>query len=442
MPTIPPPPIRDLDGLLAPVLPSGTRVLRYEAEFLTAPGDNYGSTMLAVTVHTTRDVTDREEKRQQQQQTPKGRDGREDEDEDTSRLHLVAKMRPSSEEFLEIFQIDTTFVKEAAVYLKIVPTLLELQREQGFGGDGELIDVFCRCYGARVSLDPSVEKVDADGVMLFENLKLAGYVTGDRRQGFDREQARFVLQKLALFHAIPIALRYLKPDEFEAGIHKYLVKIDIDAGLSAETLRQMMDVFRQDIVRTGVGPELADRAYAKICECHRRQAQLISDQRTVYCTMLHNDLWVNNMMIKYDKRTGRPTSLKFVDFQLIQMDSLVRDVIFFLTTSVNDPELESQLDGYFEYYFQQLATYMVRLQFPTPGDFTIESFREEIGRVVPFELYHIVSMLRVVLARKESIPDHSEQDAALFFNDNLVEEDYYRRLEVTLRIYDRKGWLL
>ncbi|XP_049284808.1 uncharacterized protein LOC125764510 [Anopheles funestus] len=433
MPTIPPPPIRDLDGLLAPVLPEGTRVLGYGSEFLTAPGDNYGSTMLAVTVRTTRttttEVNEQKDKTDNKDQPP------------VELLHLVAKMRPSSEEFLEIFQIDTTFVKEAAVYLKIVPTLLALQREQGYDGDGELIDVFCRCYNARVSLDPSMEKVDQDGVMLFENLKLAGYVTADRRQGFNREQARYVLQKLALFHAIPIALRYLKPEVFEAGIHKYLVKIDIDAGLSPETLRQMMDVFRQDIVRTGVERGLAERAYAKINECHRRQAQLISDQLTIYCTMLHNDLWVNNMMIKYDPSGKIPCSLKFVDFQLIQMDSLVRDVIFFIITSVNDPELETQLDGYFEYYFQQLAANMTRLQFPNPEDFTLESFREEIDRVAPFELYHIVSMLRVVLARKESIPDQSEQDAALFFNDNLVEEDYYRRLEVTLRIYDRQGWI-
>uniref|UniRef100_A0A182SR94 CHK kinase-like domain-containing protein n=1 Tax=Anopheles maculatus TaxID=74869 RepID=A0A182SR94_9DIPT len=163
--------------------------------------------------------------------------------------------------------------------------------------------------------------------------------------------------------------------------------------------------------------------------------------------MLHNDLWVNNMMIKYDPDGKTPCSLKFVDFQLIQMDSLVRDVIFFIITSVNDPELETQLDGYFEYYFQQLAANMERLQFPNPEDFTLErwacvfGFREEIDRVAPYELYHIVSMLRVVLARKESIPDQSEQDAALFFNDNLVEEDYYRRLEVTLRIYDQRGWI-
>ncbi|XP_053675004.1 uncharacterized protein LOC128725295 [Anopheles nili] len=436
MPTVPPPPIRDLEGLLGPVLPEGTRVLGYEAAYLTAPGDNYGSTMLAVTVHTTRTPLATATATKQQD----CKDEKDDSPTETE-LHLVAKMRPSSEEFLEIFQIDTTFVKEAAVYLKIVPTLLALQREQEFAAHDELIDVFCRCYNARVSLDPAVEKVDQDGVMLFENLKLAGYVTVDRRQGFDRTVARFVLQKLALFHAIPIALRYLKPDVFETDVHKYLVKIDIDAGLSPDTLRQMMEVFRQDILRTGVEAGLAERAQAKITECHRRQAQLISDQRTVYCTMLHNDLWVNNMMIKYDPDGTTPCSLKFVDFQLIQMDSLVRDVIFFIITSVSDPELESQLDGYFEYYFQQLVGNVARLQIPNQDDFTLESFREEIDRVAPYELYHIVSMLRVVLARKESIPEQSEQDAALFFNDNLVEEDYYRRLEVTLRIYDQRGWI-
>lgn len=54
------------------------------------------------------------------------------------------------------------------------------------------------------------------------------------------------------------------------------------------------------------------------------------------------------------------------------MDSLVRDVIFFIITSVNDPELEAQLDGYFEYYFQQLAANLARLQFPTQDELTLE----------------------------------------------------------------------
>lgn len=102
-------------------------------------------------------------------------------------------MRPTSEEFLEIFQIDVTFVKEAAVYSQIVPAMIKLQQEMGLP-DEETIDVFCRCYNTRVSLDPDSDKVDADGVMLFENLKLAGFITEDRRKGFTRELAEFILK--------------------------------------------------------------------------------------------------------------------------------------------------------------------------------------------------------------------------------------------------------
>lgn len=69
------------------------------------------------------------------------------------------------------------------------------------------------------------------------------------------------------------------------------------------------------------------------------------------------------------------------------------------------------------------------------------SFLEEINRVAPRELYHIVAMLRVVLAKKESIPEHSELDAELFCNDNLVEEDYYRKLLLVVTIYDQQGWV-
>lgn len=108
-------------------------------------------------------------------------------------LQLVGKMRPTSEEFLEIFQIDVTFVKEAAVYSQIVPAMLSLQKELAFPEE-ELIDVFCRCYSTRISLDPNNSKVDADGVMLFENLKPAGCVTEDRRVGFSRDLAEYILK--------------------------------------------------------------------------------------------------------------------------------------------------------------------------------------------------------------------------------------------------------
>lgn len=45
-----PPVIKNLKELLEPALEPGTQVLGHQTTFLTAPGDNYGSTMLALTV--------------------------------------------------------------------------------------------------------------------------------------------------------------------------------------------------------------------------------------------------------------------------------------------------------------------------------------------------------------------------------------------------------
>ncbi|XP_055542208.1 uncharacterized protein LOC129727939 isoform X2 [Wyeomyia smithii] len=410
-----PPVIRDLPGFLEPVLEAGTKVLGYRASFLTAPGDNYGSTMLALEV----DVTGA--------------------DNEPKQLQLVAKMRPASEEFLEIFQIDTTFVKEAAVYSQIVPTMVKLQREMGIP-EAETIDIFCRCYNARVSLDPNSTKVDADGVMLLENLKLDGYITEDRRRGFPCHIAVYILKKLSLFHAIPIALRHMKPNVFKSKLQKYLIKFDIDAGLGEQTIDKMVNVMRTDLIKAGVDTQLTERVMNMIGECRRRQSRLLSDEITPYCTMLHNDLWVNNMMIKYDA-DKKPLGLKFVDFQLIQSDSLVRDVLFFLLTSVSDPDLETSLDDYLEKYFYSLLSDLTKLKYPDLSQFTYESFLEEMNRIAPRELYHIVAMLRVVLARKESIPDHSELDAELFCNDNLVESDFYEKLLLVVNIYVKKGWV-
>lgn len=112
----------------------------------------------------------------------------------------------------------------------------------------------------------------------------------------------FILfQKLALFHAIPIALRFLKPEVFESSIQKFLVKIDIDAGLNEQTIRRMINVIGADLVKAGVRGPLIKRILELIDDCRTRQANLISDETTQYCSMLHNDLWVNNMMIKYGK---------------------------------------------------------------------------------------------------------------------------------------------
>lgn len=55
--------------------------------------------------------------------------------------------------FASIFQPAESCIKENGFYLEVIPSLLQLQRERGFG-ENELIDIFIHCYGARLSQNP------------------------------------------------------------------------------------------------------------------------------------------------------------------------------------------------------------------------------------------------------------------------------------------------
>lgn len=65
----------------------------------------------------------------------------------------------------------------------------------------------------------------------------------------------------------------------------------------------------------------------------------------------------------------------------------------------------------------------------------------EMNRVAPIELYHIVSMLKIVLANKEAIPDFADMNEDFFSQDNLVGPNYFERMEKVIQIYLDKGWL-
>ena len=54
--------------------------------------------------------------------------------------------------------------------------------------------------------------VDEDAAILLEDMRQRGFVLGgSRKTGMDLEHARLALKKLAVFHALPIALRLTRP---------------------------------------------------------------------------------------------------------------------------------------------------------------------------------------------------------------------------------------
>jgi thiamine kinase-like enzyme len=205
-------------------------------------------------------------------------------------------MRPASEEFINLFQVDVTFVKECGIYNSVAPALINLQKERGVP-ESALLNLFCKCYASRFSLDPGSEVVDADALMVFENLTYSGFITGDRRAGFKEKDTLFILENLAKVHATTVVLKLSKPEVFQKEVRPYLNKIDVDAGLPEEAQEKYLLLIEQDLEKINEDRDTIQQVIRQI-RANRTPEDVGEDDRP-FCSMLHNDFWVNNMMIAY-----------------------------------------------------------------------------------------------------------------------------------------------
>lgn len=114
--------------------------------YLTAPGENYGSLMLAIELNLKNKKNDNEKV-----------------------LKAVAKLMAPNEFIQKVFNSQVSFKSEASFYEIIVPTL------QNFRTKCELeeMGIFAHCFGSRINLNGS-DIVDGNGILILENLKEEG----------------------------------------------------------------------------------------------------------------------------------------------------------------------------------------------------------------------------------------------------------------------------
>lgn len=271
---VPPPEIKNLAELIEPNL-DGAKLVSYSQKYLTKPGDNYGSTILSITAIVQKDS------------------------EEPTTLELVAKLPPSSPAFFSMFQAPLTCVKENLTYDKVASTLINFQKERNVHRS-DLIDFFPKCYGARNSLDKNAKLADTDALLLLENLKFQGFTVDQKDIGFDEETTLLILQNLAKLHAVPIAIRYLNPELFQENINPILNKVELLSGMSKEMIENML--FTPDITNI---PELSHliTRFTNQIEAnkmyHTGVGYLLEDKP--FTTLVHNDFWVNNVMISRGK---------------------------------------------------------------------------------------------------------------------------------------------
>ncbi|CAH1183303.1 unnamed protein product [Ceutorhynchus assimilis] len=409
--------VNNVGELLKPSLGDDFEVISEDTSLLTAPGEHYGSIMLALKVKIKRKNSGKVED-----------------------LDIVAKLIPANEMLRLAFDIPVTFKKEVFAYKETIPALVEFQKEYGVP-DYKLHDnLFPKCLGARLSVDENKNIVDEDAVLLFENLKIKGFVTEDRLKGFDLSATKIILPDLARFHAVPIALRILKPHVFEEKVlpatvsNKGLEQLPEEVGLSFITA--ILDGAREVPELEPFLPKIQklvdeDQEFSYILRNH---------DEDLWASISHADFWVSNTMIRKDKN-GVTTENKIVDLQLMRYWSCCVDLVFFLFTSVTNDVLDQHFDDFLKLYHQSfldaLADFKIDLE-----PFSWENFLEELDTVAPGEMFHVLLMLKPICTEKgkvkNSLEDFQDTD---WSRQDLLGPHHRRKLRDTVLAIDKRGWL-
>lgn len=392
---------------------SNWKYISHSTRYLIPPGENYGSVILAVDV-----LYEENNKR--------------------NILYMVAKLCPPNDILKAAFLCDLTFKKEIQAYVYSNAAIIHFQEDHNIPEE-KRIDFFPKCYGARYNLTGK-DEIDMDATILLENLKILGYFVEDRMKGFDLLSAELVLKNLARLQATVIAMRLLNPKEYNTNILPALNTVN-NGG-------PMVDGF--------IGAAIKLLKTIQECEPYWKQIKDMTDARKQYnglifpvktnqnfYSMIHTDFWINNVMICKNEN-GYPIKAKMLDLQFLDFGSVVRDILLFLFTSVENNILHHHFDDLFKYYHDQFYDCLIQFNCPEINleKYSWPLFLEEVNDVAPHQLFHILFMLKPIFSERGSIENLENIDVKVFERTDNLGEIYLTKLKNVVLTYASKKWLL
>ncbi|KAK7869207.1 hypothetical protein R5R35_001149 [Gryllus longicercus] len=312
-----------------------------------------------------------------------------------------------------------TFEREVTMLAQVIPQMEALLEE---AAPGRFPPLAPRCYHHGTS---PVE------FLVMEDLAPSGFKLADRKRGLGLRHSLLALRSLARFHAASHALLRRQPELVE--------KLDN----TWRAIDKSMRVFVKGQIQGAVE---ATRSWPGFEECADRLekfkdvamdmfAQLNDPKDGAFNVITHGDYWMNNMMFCYED--GEVKGHRALDLQIAHVASPAIDLVYFLTSSLNDHIHEHHQDLLLREYHCELKETMELLGLQAPS---LEALLSAVDVHGPFSLF--LAMARPILKA-----EHGLDVNAIFSGDHSCLVPVYELPEVKtwmqriLRDYVRTGWL-
>ncbi|XP_072400514.1 uncharacterized protein [Diabrotica undecimpunctata] len=389
--------IKQLEALLGKQLVKKT-IKNVNINNLTAPGENFGSIMYKLDIVLNNNDNGTEEI-----------------------LHAVAKTLPAAELWRKIFNIQVTYTNEMAFYQIVLPTFQEFQRSLGIDN---VINCFAECLAVRKNLlGNDSDVIDDDAVIVLENLISKGYNNIDRVKGFDLKTSKIILKDIAHLHAVGLSLKLKDPKKFDEKVKKY-----------CHVYEPPKENSENNLLKAVVAENEECRQF--LSSIHGWGEIPKAAPREPFATLVHQDLWTNNTMQKFEN--GNPVGNKLVDLQIYEYGSPAADVFFFIFSSIPLEVLEPHLDDLLHFYHENFTGFLKKHKCNL--EFSYDQFLDEMEFVSAFEFSHALLFHLVAVNGKKGGHEPDELpsvDKFLKYMSQPVKEKAWYMVKECVK----RGWL-
>lgn len=257
----------------------------------------------------------------------------------------------------------------------------------------------------------------------------------DRHLGFDLEETKCVLTDIAAFHAVPVAFKLHQPHIFEMKVKKYTSR----SGEFMKAPENLMPPVFLKIIQDIEECEFNTKRIMNQCQEGRIPKTVYSFPcLEPFATILHNNLWINNMMQKKDK--GNIVRNKIIDFQKYRYGNPLIDVIYFLFSSVQRNVVTQHLDNLIIFYEECFFAVLENLKCDTSS--FQRNFLEQADEGGPHELCHLLFTTPLIYRLKEKeVSTHRGPEIDANLEESFVTEEARNHMRFILIEFEKRGWI-
>jgi thiamine kinase-like enzyme len=280
--------------------------------------------------------------------------------------NIVLKCSKRSETLRKITPIKEAFTNEIYVYNTVLPVFTQFQRKHGIENPFDSVPKY---YGRFT--DENTE------VLVFENLKSAGYSLWNKKNPLTRKHINMVVEEYGKFHAISFAMQDQQPEKFQElhsdlqDVFKQFMTLSAFENMFSKGFDEVCDLLKGD---------LEDETLI-IWKNFRNQLNYIfsemCQQPDVKKVILHGDCWSNNFMYKHAADNEiLPVKVAMLDWQISKYSSPILDLSYFLFACISKEDIED-LDEILRLYHKSLSSHLQRMGADSTKLYPLDTFLKD-----------------------------------------------------------------